>query len=64
MKLISCDHCAVVLDHDKLPFPKDIWQYDGESESIDPTKADYNQHTKDWEAFCLCPVCKEKVFQQ
>ena len=62
MKLISCDHCAVVLDHDKLSFPTDIWESDGYS--IDLTKADYNQHTKDWEAFCLCPVCKEKVFQQ
>ena len=64
MKIISCDNCATILDHDKLPFPKDIWLFDGESESIDPTKAYYNQNTQEWAAFCLCPVCKEKVFEK
>ena len=64
MKLISCDNCATLLDQDKLSFPKDIWLFDGESESIDLTKAEYNYYSGDWVAFTTCPVCKEKVFQE
>lgn len=63
MKLLSCDNCAVVLDQDKLNFPKDIWDYDGETESIDSSKAEYNQSTCTWEAFTTCPVCNEKIFE-
>ena len=62
MKLISCDHCGVVLDQDKLNFPKDIWDETGFS--IDESKADYNQLSKGWEAFIPCPVCNKKVYQQ
>ena len=64
MKLISCDSCATILDQDKLNFPKDIWLFDGTSETIDESKAYYNQFTQEWTAFVLCPVCKDKIFEQ
>ena len=64
MKLISCDSCGVVLDQDKLPFAKDIYKYDGESEVIDERRADYNQLTQTWAAFVPCPVCNETIFEQ
>ena len=63
MKLLSCDNCAVILDQGKLNFPSNIWKYDGVSETIDESKADYNQYTKEWSAFVLCPVCNEKIFE-
>lgn len=61
MKLISCNGCGVILDHDKLGFAKDIWEDSG---CIDERKADFCQHTKEWTAFVLCPVCEEKVFYE
>ncbi len=62
MKLISCYKCAVVLDQDMLYFDKDIYKVD--EETIDESKADYNQATGDWAAFVHCPVCNEKIFQR
>jgi len=60
MKLISCDHCAVMLDADKLYFPTDVWNH--EDECIDPRKAGYNQKTKTFNAYVRCPVCENEVF--
>lgn len=62
MKLISCEHCGVVLDQDKLSFPNNIWTEN--DDSIDTNKADYNQRTKTWVVFINCPVCKEKIFHE
>ena len=60
MKLISCNHCAIILDADKLNFR----MVDKEDGSIDERYADYNQRTGKWEAYVLCPLCEEKVFNE
>ena len=59
MKLISCEHCGVVLDQDKIPFPEDSYL-----EEDDSTKIDYNQRSRRWEIYVPCPVCKEKIFKE
>lgn len=56
MKLRSCDNCAVLLDEDKLLFPKDVWLNDG---SVDATKAAWNGSS--YTAFCKCPVCSAPI---
>ena len=61
MKLISCNGCAVLLDHDKLKFAEDIDDEDG---AVDPTKGDYDQDRKDYFAFVPCPVCGGQVFSE
>lgn len=60
MNLISCDNCAVVLDANKLVFPKDMENEDG---SIDERKALYNQYSKEFEIYTACPVCEQPVFK-
>jgi len=59
MNLISCDGCGVILDKDKLNFPDDIWDDMG---CIDQRYGDYNQKTKDFEAYLRCPVCDHQIF--
>lgn len=54
MNLISCDHCGVVLDANKLAFPVTLEKDDG---SIDERYAEWNSLSRIWEAFTLCPVC-------
>jgi hypothetical protein len=50
MKLISCDHCSVVLDHDKMGFARDLY---GEDDTIDESKAKYDQYTKEYRVYAL-----------
>lgn len=59
MNLASCDNCGVVLDKDKLCFPKDIW--DDTGESVDQTKALWDGDN--WTAFAECPVCQEPILK-
>jgi hypothetical protein len=59
MNLISCNGCAVVLDKDKLKFPKDVFL---EDDSIDPRYGQYNQDTGYMEVYIPCPICGEEVF--
>ena len=60
MKLISCDHCAIILDGYKLPIPLSMYTEDGDE--IDPAKADYNQRTGLYTRYVNCPLCKNKIF--
>ena len=60
MNLTSCANCGVVLDADKLSFPRDI--YDAEGYIVDTSKAAWDgEH---WVAFARCPVCHEPVFRR
>ena len=59
MRLISCNNCAVFLDHDKLNFPTEIWDIHG----LDESKGAYNHFTEQCEAYVPCPVCGEKIFK-
>ena len=61
MKIISCHHCAVMLDQDKLDFPNSMYNDDDE---IDEKKADWNQEAKTFQVYLECPVCKEKIFKE
>ena len=56
MNLISCGGCGVVLDKDKLGFPKDIRDEDGAI--IDGT-AEYDGD--EYVAVVPCPVCKTNI---
>lgn len=58
MNLISCDHCGVVLDKDKLHFPTYIFHDDS---SIDPKKGTWSDSKKAWVPFVSCPVCDEVI---
>ncbi len=59
MKLISCDHCATMLDADKLPFADSMYDENG----IDDDNARYDQNTGEYRLYVLCPVCKETIFE-
>lgn len=56
MNLITCPHCAVVLNADLLPFPGDIYDEEG---MIDHDKAAWNG--ENYVPFVACPVCKNGV---
>jgi hypothetical protein len=56
MNLISCESCGVVLDKDRLYFPKNIENDDG---SIDMAKAEWDGDL--WVAKVPCPVCEHAV---
>lgn len=56
MYLISCNHCGVVIDKNKLHFSYNIYNEDG----IDMKKAGWNGD--DYVAKDKCPVCKEDIF--
>jgi RNA polymerase subunit RPABC4/transcription elongation factor Spt4 len=58
MNLTSCDNCGVVLDKDKLQFPKDITRDDG---TIDTSKAVWDGDG--YVAKVSCPVCGEDITQ-
>jgi hypothetical protein len=60
MNLISCDNCGVVLDKDKLQFPKDITRPDG---TIDTSKAVWDWDGDEYVAKTTCPVCGEDILQ-
>lgn len=59
MKLISCDGCGVLLDEEKLKFPKDGVD---ENFDMDFSKADYDQSSKEYRVYIECPVCNERIF--
>ena len=57
MNLISCDFCGVVLDANKLNFPKDEDHL--EDNILAERVWDGNQRRH---VICVpCPICKEKV---
>jgi len=56
MKLISCDNCAVVLDHDKINWPY-IWNEDGYT--VDTNKCTWNG--EEYVPIVNCPVCEEDI---
>lgn len=58
MKLISCDGCGVVLDADKLWFPRELYKEDG---TIDATKAEWGGN--EWVAKVQCPVCQGTILE-
>lgn len=55
MNLTSCDNCGTVLDKDKLPWPTNIEDDDGNP----------NENTawngQLWVVFTPCPVCKTHI---
>ena len=60
MNLTSCDGCGVVLDKDKLNFPKDDEMYD--------RYGDYSRETTMWDGnnfapFVACPVCSTPILK-
>lgn len=63
MNLTSCDNCGVVLDKDKLPFPKDIEIEDEKYGGylIDETKAIWRKYEGTYIPAIPCPVCKELI---
>lgn len=61
MKLISCNGCGVILDHDKLAFAENIYTETGDE--IDDTKGAYDQERRTFFAFVHCPVCNHHVFE-
>jgi hypothetical protein len=58
MNLISCNYCGVVLDKNKLNFPRDIYTSEF---SVDETKASWNG--REFVAFVKCPVCTSEVLE-
>ena len=58
MNLTSCNGCGAVLDKDKLPWPKDIRNYDG---SIITESAKWDGDN--WVAFVECPVCDDPILK-
>lgn len=58
MNLISCDNCGVVLDKDKLKFPKDVYL---EGDCLDLTKCAWDGN--DYVPCTPCPVCREPVLE-
>lgn len=61
MKLISCNNCAVILDHDKLQFAENIFTETGDE--VDDTKGAYDSDRRSFFAFVTCPVCRAPVFE-
>jgi ribosomal protein S27E len=61
MKLISCDNCAAILDHDKLCFAEDIYTEGGE---VDKDLAEYDQDRGGFFAYVKCPVCGSHIFKE
>jgi hypothetical protein len=59
MKLISCDHCATMLDGSKLRFAHSMYDENG----IDDDNARYDQNTCEYRLYVPCPVCKETIFE-
>ncbi len=60
MNLISCTNCAVILDKDKIKFPKEYMLYN--YEDIDTSKAEYDDDTGRYRLYVPCPVCKTPIF--
>lgn len=58
MNLTSCNGCGVVLDKDKLKFPKENEMYDEEA-GADPTKAIWQGNN--FAPVVPCPVCGEYI---
>lgn len=58
MNLVSCDGCGIILNKNKLQFPKIIENPDG---SIDVTMADWTGY--DYVPFIICPVCSEHILE-
>jgi hypothetical protein len=61
MKLISCNHCCVVLDQDKLKFSADMLDEEG---CIDDSKARWDNANHTFELYVPCPVCEADVFKE
>lgn len=58
MNLTSCT-CGVVLDKDKLDFPCDIYNEEG---NLDYELATWDG--SDWVVYCKCPVCGAKILEK
>ena len=58
MNIISCDHCGVVLDGDKLPFHENIYDGDG---VIDDKRATWDG--ENYIPLVKCPCCGKQVLQ-
>ncbi len=59
MNIKSCNECGVVLDLNKLRFPKEIEKGDG---SIDCDKAVWDGNS--YVPFVKCPVCAGEITQE
>lgn len=60
MNLFSCDHCATVLDADKLDFPdQKLWFHEDGTVNTDLAGWCFNRYT----AKIPCPVCKSEIFE-
>lgn len=60
MKIKSCDQCGVVLDQDKLKFPRDI--YTGKYGGADPAKSVWDGEK--FARFVSCPVCGANIVEE
>lgn len=60
MKLISCKECGIVLNLDRLEFPKNWWNEDGE---VDTSKAIWDSDTMSYVPYVRCPVCNSEVIE-
>jgi hypothetical protein len=58
MELISCDSCGTVFDMDKLRFPKNIYNFNGE---IEMNKAAWDG--ENYVAKIGCPVCQSDILE-
>lgn len=54
MNLISCDHCGVVFDANKLPFADDPRNDDGD---VDPEKAAWDPVKREFVPCVWCRIC-------
>ncbi len=59
MNLISCNNCGVILDKDKLKFPKNI-VYEN-CDGVDLSKAIWDGN--DYVPFVKCPACEGIICQ-
>jgi len=58
MNLISCDHCGIVINTDKTPFPSDIPLEGG---AVDISKGIWSEDRNEYVPFIYCPVCQSII---
>jgi hypothetical protein len=56
MKIISCKHCGVVVDADRIKFPRNFYLEDG---TVDKTKCMWDDYLEDYIPATSCPVCNK-----
>jgi len=61
INFVSCDHCGVVLDADKLCFP-DI--YDHDTGEIIEELAKWDSEHDRYRPILQCPVCDVDIFRR